>query len=161
MKIYIDGDACSVKGLIANIIKQFKDTEVVVVVDKSRVVPSYFQNVVVCEIGTDSVDKEIINRAESKDIVITQDYDLAAILVKKSIKVLHPSGWMFTEVSIMTKLANRSFFRLMREFGYKQKKLTAKKKKRKKEIGRMRLEQTLGKLLKQDTGSSNESSRSS
>lgn len=161
MKIYIDGDACSVKGLIANIVNRFRHLEVVIVVDKSHFIPVDFNNVIICDIGSDSVDKEIINRADVGDIVVTQDYDLAFVLLKKGIKVLHPHGWMFTEVSIMTKIAQRSFFRLMRDFGYKQKKMTKKQKNRRKQKGQQRLEQILGNLVQQSKRSTNENSSNS
>jgi uncharacterized protein YaiI (UPF0178 family) len=42
------------------------------------------------------VDFALVNRAQSGDVVITQDYGLASMCLGRNARVLHQDGWEYT-----------------------------------------------------------------
>lgn len=67
--------------------------------------------------GADQADKEIVDRMNSNDIVITQDIPLAALVIEKGGIALHPRGEVFTESNIKTRLHLRDFMDTLRGAG--------------------------------------------
>ena len=45
--------------------------------------------------GGDAVDFTIVNRAREGDIVVTQDYGLAAMVLSKGARAIHPGGLIY------------------------------------------------------------------
>lgn len=146
MIVYLDADACAVKKQALQIAKQFKDVKLYAVASTAHKMPPEFETIV-CNSFDQSVDIEILKRAKKGDLVVTQDYDLASMLLDRKVKVIHPNGWFYTKANIIARIANRSFNRLMREKGYKRKKLSAKKKRRKKNANRERFEKSFKNLI--------------
>ncbi len=91
MRLLIDGDACPDKDEIKKMAQDY-NIEMIVYIDYAHVVEDEYYRVVECEIGKDSVDMRMIKDARSGDLVITQDYGLASLLLCKNVKVLHVSG---------------------------------------------------------------------
>ncbi|MFR7592690.1 MAG: DUF188 domain-containing protein [Longibaculum sp.] len=91
MRLLIDGDACPDKVEIKKIAQDY-NIEMIVYIDYAHVMEDDYYRVVECEIGKDSVDMQMIKDARSGDLVITQDYGLASLLLCKNVKVLHVSG---------------------------------------------------------------------
>ena len=66
--------------------------------------------------GADSADFVLINKAQKKDIIVTQDYGVAAMALGKGAYAIHQSGKWYTEKNIdqmlferhMSKKARRS-----------------------------------------------------
>ena len=52
-----------------------------------------YQKVLYCDVDRDSVDSQIVKRVKENDLVITQDYGLAGLILSKKAKVLHLSGF--------------------------------------------------------------------
>ncbi|MDQ8934763.1 YaiI/YqxD family protein [Acinetobacter rudis] len=67
--------------------------------------------------GADQADKEIVDRMNSNDIVITQDIPLAALVIEKGGIALHPRGEVFTESNIKARLHLRDFMDTLRGAG--------------------------------------------
>ena len=67
--------------------------------------------------GADSVDFALVNRVESGDLVITQDYGLASMCLAKNACVLHQDGWAYTEYNIQALLFQRHESRKYRASG--------------------------------------------
>ena len=106
-RIYVDADACPFKDVIveiarangwgvtmvANYCHEIEDGDGVEVarVDRER----------------EAVDIAIVNRARAGDIVITQDYGLAAIVLGQGARALSPRGRIFSASEIESLLEAR------------------------------------------------------
>lgn len=58
--------------------------------------------------GKDSTDLAVVNQTKSGDIVVTQDWGLAALVLGKGAHVISPSGRVFTDANIDFLLEERS-----------------------------------------------------
>lgn len=118
MKIIVDADACPVKEQIVEIAKRYK-LNVVMVCDTSHVIKSGYAEVVVVDKGRDSADIVLVNFAKKNDIVITQDYGVAAMALAKGSKALGNSGIIYTDFNIDAMLAQRHMSKENRRKGGK------------------------------------------
>lgn len=113
MRILIDGDACPNRKEVIALAKQYQ-IEVIIFVDYAHMIEEDCQ-VIQCDVGRDSVDMMIVNKAKSRDVVITQDYGLASLLLMKEVKVLHVSGKQITQDNIDELLTTRYLSAMQRK----------------------------------------------
>ncbi len=107
MRILIDGDACPQKEDILKIAHQYF-IDVILFIDYAHEVDmNRYQKVIYCDVDRDSVDSQIVKRVKENDLVITQDYGLAGLILSKKAKVLHLSGKMINENNIDELLFSR------------------------------------------------------
>jgi len=106
MKILVDADACPVIKLIERTAKQYK-MEVILLCDTNHVLTSDYSKISIIGAGADAVDFALLNQCEKKDIVITQDYGLAAMILGKGAYGIHPSGMIYTHNNIEGLLMKR------------------------------------------------------
>lgn len=64
-----------------------------------------------------SADNHIIDHSKADDLVVTRDIPLAAILVKKGVRVINDRGTIFTEENIDQLLSERNTNKEFRESG--------------------------------------------
>ncbi|WP_423189079.1 DUF188 domain-containing protein [Alkalibacterium sp. f15] len=109
MKIIIDADACPKKEETIALAKNY-DLEVVLVASIShfstKEVPSHVRQLWV-ERGSDQADFKIVGITLPYDIVITQDYGLASMLLPRGCRVLHHDGYEYTESIIQHLIDGR------------------------------------------------------
>ena len=67
--------------------------------------------------GADSVDFALVNRVQPGDVVVTQDYGLAAMCLARRARVLHQDGHEYTPENIDGLLAFRHEARKLRRAG--------------------------------------------
>lgn len=115
-KILVDADACPVKGVITKIAKKY-GFAVVFFIDTSHILDDDYAEVVVVEKGRDSVDFVLINRACRGDIVVTQDYGLAAMTFSKGAYAIHPAGFVYTKDNLDRLLFERHINAKIRRAG--------------------------------------------
>ena len=119
MKIWIDADA--LPGQIKEIIIKAahkRCIETVFVSNKFIYIPeSQYLSFVQVAQGTDVADTYIAEQAKDKDLVITQDIPLAAILVPKGTIVISFHGDLFTPSNIRERLSIRNFMHELRDSG--------------------------------------------
>ena len=123
MKIYVDADASPVQNEVFQIAEQFK---VAVVMVKSF---SHFSNdplpdhvsVQYVDKGAEMADYKIMSIVNRGDIVITQDYGLASVVLGKGCYVLHHKGFRYTNKNIDQLLSSRHASALARRGGYRTK----------------------------------------
>lgn len=132
MKIFIDADGCPVVKLTMKI--AIKNGLQVMVV-KNHAVHIENPNPQFVEVATvdttrDSADYYIANHMSSGDLVITQDYGLAAMVLAKNGYGMSQNGLVFSTFNIDQLLDRRHFNQEMRR---KHKKHNSKFKKRTKE----------------------------
>ncbi len=68
-------------------------------------------------IGADAVDIALINLCKRGDIVVTQDYGVAALALGKGAKAIHQSGRWYTDDNIDTLLLERHLAKKARRSG--------------------------------------------
>lgn len=120
MRVIVDGDGCPDKDGIATLAKKYHK-DMYVFIDYAHVLESDEYQVIACDVGHDSVDMAIVNFAQKGDLVITQDYGLAGLLLSRQVQVLHVSGQIINEKNIHTLLSTRYLHSQMRKAGQRTK----------------------------------------
>lgn len=106
MKILIDADGCPVVKQATQIAKE-NNIEVVIFCDTSHIISSGYAEVVTVSKGTDSVDFALVNKVKSGDIVITQDYGLAAMVLSKGGRAITQNGMIISDSNLGLLLTTR------------------------------------------------------
>ncbi len=106
MKIYVDADACPVTRIIERVAKEY-GIDVVLLCDTNHILQSDYSEVRVIGAGSDAVDLALINKCGKGDIVVTQDYGVAALALGKNAYAIHQSGRIFTDDNIGGLLMDR------------------------------------------------------
>ncbi|WP_294352897.1 YaiI/YqxD family protein [uncultured Clostridium sp.] len=141
MKIIIDGDACPSIPIIENIAKRYA-VEILIFCDFNHYISSNYSTVKIVDSGFQSVDMYVVNNTKEKDIVITQDYGVAAMCLPKKASILNPKGYIYTDENIGRLLEERHINQRIRRAGGR----TQNPKKRSKD-DELRLEKNLIKLI--------------
>lgn len=106
MRILIDADACPVTQITVKVAKE-KGIPVLILCDTSHIMKSDYAEVLVVGQGMDSVDFALLNRTQKGDIVVTQDYGVAAMVLGKNAYSIHQSGRWYTNENIEQMLFER------------------------------------------------------
>ena len=106
MTIYIDADACPVTGIVERVAEEYQ-IPVVLLCDTNHILTSSYSTVKVIDAGRDAVDFALINLVKEHDIVVTQDYGLAAMVLGRNAKAIHQSGRWYTNENIDRLLMER------------------------------------------------------
>jgi uncharacterized protein YaiI (UPF0178 family) len=123
MRIVIDGDGSPVKEDVIEIAQAYQlDVVIVTSVDHytTKVYPSYVQFVYVDQ-GADSADYKIVGLIRKGDILVTQDYGLASLVLPKGVRVFHQTGKEFTSTTIDSLLEQRYQSSKLRKAGLRTK----------------------------------------
>lgn len=116
MTIYIDADACPVTRIAEDIARKH-GIPVILLCDTNHVLTSDYSTVKVIGAGADAVDFALINLCQRGDIVITQDYGVAALALGKGAWAIHQSGKWFTDGNIDGLLMDRHLAKKARRSG--------------------------------------------
>lgn len=116
MKILIDADACPVVGITVALAKRHQLPCTLFCDTAHRFENDYAQTVVV-DRGADSVDFALVNRVASGDLVITQDYGLAAMCLARGASVLRQDGVFYTHQNMDGLLESRHLSQKIRRAG--------------------------------------------
>jgi len=123
MKIIIDADASPVKNEVIDLASEYQLPVTLVsnIAHYSDTVYPDFVDVVYVEKGAERADYKIVQLAEANDIIVTQDYGLASLLLPKGTYVVHHKGYEYTKDNIDTLLQNRHISALQRQSGKRTK----------------------------------------
>ena len=124
MKIFVDGDSCPVVDIAIKIAKEY-NLEIIIVKNYNHEIWSDYATILTVDQGPDSADYYIGNNAVKGDIVVTQDYGLAAIALSKEALCLNQNGLIISSGNIDLLLDRRYFNQPLRR---KHKKYTKFKK---------------------------------
>ena len=116
MTIYIDADACPVTRIAEDVARKH-GIPVMLLCDTNHVLTSDYSTVKVIGAGADAVDFALINLCRRGDIVITQDYGVAALALGKGARAIHQSGKWFTDDNIDGLLMDRHLAKKARRSG--------------------------------------------
>lgn len=106
MKIFVDADACPVIDIVEDIATKY-NIPVTLLCDTNHVLTSDYSEVVVVGAGADAVDYKLISICHRGDIVVTQDYGVAAMSLGKGAFAIHQSGKWYTNENIDQMLMER------------------------------------------------------
>ena len=99
MQIFVDADACPVVGIVEKVAKEHS-IPVTLLCDTNHVLSSDYSEVIVVGAGADAVDYKLISICHKGDIVVSQDYGVAAMALGKNAYVIHQSGKWYTNENI-------------------------------------------------------------
>ena len=116
MMIYIDADACPVTRIAEDIARRYA-IPVTLLCDTNHRLVSDYSTVKVIGAGADAVDFALINLCRRGDIVITQDYGVAALALGKGALAIHQSGRQYTDENIEGLLMERHLAKKVRRSG--------------------------------------------
>lgn len=106
MKVLVDADGCPVVDIAVALCRQ-NGCRCILLCDTAHTINRDGAETLVFDKGADSVDFALVNRVESGDIVITQDYGLASMCLARGARVVHQDGWEYTEYNIQALLFQR------------------------------------------------------
>jgi len=121
LKILVDADACPVKDLIISEGRRYNIPVEMVASINHLISGGPGVTVITTDAGPDAVDYILANRVECGDIVVTQDFGLAALVLGKKGRPLSPRGLIFTEDNINGLLMQRYLSAKVRRGGGKTK----------------------------------------
>ena len=120
MRILIDADGCPVVNETIKVAHKF-NLESIIFCDTSHNFEQKNVKVVVVSKGVDAVDFAILNNIEKGDIVITQDYGLASLVLSRNSYAINQSGMVYTNENIDELLYSRYISKKMRNSGVRLK----------------------------------------
>lgn len=106
MQIFVDADACPVVQIIEKIAKKYQ-VAVTLLCDTNHILDSEYSEVIVVGAGADAVDYKLISVCHKGDIVVSQDYGVAAMALGKGAYAIHQSGKWYTDDNIDRMLMER------------------------------------------------------
>lgn len=116
MRIIIDGDGCPVVKQAVHLAKSHH-VECIIFCDTCHQIHQDYATIIMVDKGADSVDFALVNRLEEGDIVITQDYGLAAMCLSRKAQALHQDGMIYSADNIDALLLARQTAQKIRRGG--------------------------------------------
>lgn len=116
VQILVDADACPVKEIIVRVAKQY-GLPVTMLIDTSHELDDGYSKVITVDKARDSVDIALINLVKPGDVVVTQDYGVAAMALGKKARALNQNGLIFSDDNIDRLLFERHLGRKVRRAG--------------------------------------------
>lgn len=116
MKLVIDADGCPVVSLAVKVAEKY-GVHCVLVCDTAHVFSGISAEIITVSQGADSADFRIVNLIGSNDIVVTQDYGLAAMCLAKNAQVLSQNGLIYSQENIDELLLSRHIHKKIRRGG--------------------------------------------
>lgn len=115
-RVLIDADGCPVVDETVALTKRF-GVECLILCDTSHVFEKDGAHTLTFSIGADSVDFALVNLVNPGDIVVTQDYGLAAMCLARNARTLNQDGMEYTSHNIDGLLFSRHTARRIRYGG--------------------------------------------
>lgn len=116
MKIIVDADACPVKDIIEHIAREYR-IETILVANLNHMIASDYARIIRVDGTAQAADIAIINLATPGDLLVTQDYGLAAIALAKGCSVIDHMGKEYTPENIDFLLMRRYLNQKARQAG--------------------------------------------
>ncbi len=116
LTIYVDADACPVKEIIVRVARE-RSLPVVMVLDTSHEWEDGYSQVVTVDRERDGADIALINRTQKGDLVVTQDYGVAALALGKGASALNQNGLVYNSQNMDRLLFERHLGQKVRRAG--------------------------------------------
>lgn len=112
--ILVDADACPVVRIVEEVARRFS-YPVTLLCDTNHILQSDYSDVRIIGAGADAVDFALFNLCHSGDVVVTQDYGVAAMALGKGAYAIHQSGRLYTNENIDQLLMERHLAKKARQ----------------------------------------------
>ena len=106
MRILVDADACPGKEIIESVAKEY-EIEVFLYCDINHFLSSSYCKIKYMDSGFQSVDIAVANDTKAGDIVVTQDFGVAAMALGKKAYAINPKGYIYDNDNIDRLLFER------------------------------------------------------
>jgi len=116
LQILVDADACPVKQIIVRLAKQ-RNIPVTMLIDTSHELNDGYSKIITVDKQAESVDYALIGLLTREDIVVTQDFGLAAMVIGKGAKAVNQNGMIFTDDNMDKLLMERHIGQKIRRGG--------------------------------------------
>ena len=116
MDILVDADACPVKEIIVRLAKE-RNIPVTMLIDTSHVLNDGYSKVITVDKGRDSADIRLVNLIAPGDLVVTQDFGVAAMALAKGADVLNQNGMIYDNANMDRLLFERALGQKVRRAG--------------------------------------------
>ena len=116
MHLWIDADACPVVDLAIRTAGRHQVPVTLVCDDAHHMLRDGAQTITVAR-GADSADLMLVNLVHRNDIVVTQDYGLAALCLARGARPLDQNGRIYDESNIDSLLGMRHISQKIRRAG--------------------------------------------
>ena len=116
MQILVDADGCPVVDVVIRCAREV-GVPVTLLCDSAHRFAREGAQTVTVDKGADSVDFALVNRVRPGDVVVTQDYGLAALCLARRATVLHQNGFAYDEGNIDSLLMARHTAKKLRRAG--------------------------------------------
>ena len=113
MQILVDADACPVVRQVETVARKH-GIPVTLLCDEHHMMYSDYSQIRHISSGADAVDIALMNLCKKGDIVVTQDYGVAAMALGKGAYAIHHSGKRYTDDNIELMLMERHLARKAR-----------------------------------------------
>ena len=123
MRLIIDGDGSPVKNEIIELGKEFSLPVVIVTSIDHFTTKDYpdFIEFIYVDKGADGADYRIVKEIVDGDLIFTQDYGLASLLLSKKVRIFHHNGKEYLKETIDSLLTQRYLGAQMRKAGKRTK----------------------------------------
>lgn len=105
-QILVDADACPVIPQVEAAVRRYR-LPLTLLCDEHHLVHSEYAQVRHVSSGADAVDIALMNLCRRGDLVVTQDYGVAAMALGKGAYAIHHSGRRYTDDNIEVLLMER------------------------------------------------------
>lgn len=119
-KVLIDADGCPVVDLTIAAAKRF-GLPVLLICDTAHIMQREGAETVTVSKGADAVDFVLVNKVDKGDIVVTQDYGLAAMVLAKRGVPIDQNGRIYSDENIDQLLHGRHIAKKIRQSGGRMK----------------------------------------
>ncbi len=116
MRILIDADGCPVVDIAVKIANK-NEIECIILCDTSHIFKKDGARTITVSKGADSVDFALVNMLEGGDIVVTQDYGLAAMCLARKAVPVSQDGMVYDDSNIEALLLQRHTAKKIRMSG--------------------------------------------
>lgn len=106
MRIVVDADACPVEDILIRIARE-RQIPVIMVCDTAHELSDSYSTHITVDKARDSADICLANLLEREDLVVTQDYGVAALALGKGARALNPMGLEYTNANMDQLLFER------------------------------------------------------
>lgn len=119
-KVLIDADGCPVVSQTIGLAKAYR-LPVILICDTSHEMYREGAETITVSKGADAVDFVLVNRVKKGDIVVTQDYGLAAMVLAKRGIPIDQNGRVYSDENIEQLLHGRHVAKKIRQGGGRMK----------------------------------------
>jgi hypothetical protein len=120
MKILIDADGCPVLDITIDIAKK-NGLETIILCDTSHIINKEGVETITVSKGSDSVDFSLLKLVKKGDLVVTQDYGLAGMVLAKGGLAIRQDGLVYSDFNIDRLLEERHNAKKLRKSGARAK----------------------------------------